>query len=110
MHEGDTGFSGEETNLPVAHSDTWLQQSLERWESLPFGEAVKMEDCPSSTACGPAQSQEPLPHVEELFFSVTITNKTLEVAQFERSQESLGTMLLLYMCMPEHFCKAITGL
>lgn len=24
IHEGDAGFSGEETNLPLAHSDTWL--------------------------------------------------------------------------------------
>lgn len=49
-------------------------------KAFPFGEAVRMKDCPSGTACGPAQSQEPLPHMEELVYSVTVTNETLEIA------------------------------
>lgn len=68
---------------------------MERWESLPLGKAVRMGHRPSSPACGPALSQELLPPVEELVCSVAVANKTLEIAYFEKSQETLATTALV---------------
>lgn len=94
MHEGDASFSGEETNLPVTHSDPGEAEIGEMGKPS-FGKGSEDGSLPlqpclwSCSEPGAASSRGRA----GLFCSVA--NKTLEIAYFEKSQETLATTALV---------------